>query len=158
MLKSNILDVYSRKYIKLKIDSDDELSLEKTLNMHSVVICSKLFSIKDLTKWINTIQMLYEKCYYYRTDVSKGINFNKTHTSKECITCYYPYFLDKKFRNQSNFCNSWHDVSKLPFGDTAILNINGVDWYCIIFGISKNEAIKILENPDLNKKVDFGEI
>ena len=38
MLKSNVLEIYSHKYIKIKVDSDDALPLEKTLNMHDVVI------------------------------------------------------------------------------------------------------------------------
>ena len=38
MLKSNISSVYSNKYAKIKINSDDDLSLEKALNMYNVVI------------------------------------------------------------------------------------------------------------------------
>ena len=34
MLKSNISDVYSHTYAKIKIISDDDLPLEKTLNVH----------------------------------------------------------------------------------------------------------------------------
>ena len=36
--------------------------------------------------------------------------------------------------------------------DTAILNIQGSDYRCIISLISKNEAIKIMQNSDLTKK------
>ena len=35
MLKSNILDVCPHEYTKVKIDSDDDLPLEKILNMHT---------------------------------------------------------------------------------------------------------------------------
>ena len=39
MLNINNLDIYSRRYTKIKIDSDDTLSLKKKkLNMHHVVI------------------------------------------------------------------------------------------------------------------------
>ena len=31
-------DIYSHKYMKIKINSDDDLSLEKSLNMENVVI------------------------------------------------------------------------------------------------------------------------
>ena len=34
----------------------------------------------------------------------------------------------------------------------AILNINSSDYRCIISLISKNEAIKLLQNADLNEK------
>ena len=47
MLKSNISDVYCRKYIKIKINSDDVLPLEKTLNTHNLAILVKYGFSKD---------------------------------------------------------------------------------------------------------------
>ena len=41
MFKINILDVYSHKYTKIKINSDDDLPLEKTINMQNIVILFK---------------------------------------------------------------------------------------------------------------------
>ena len=41
MLKRNTSDVYSNTYRKTKIDQDDDLPLEKTLNMYSVIILIK---------------------------------------------------------------------------------------------------------------------
>ena len=41
MLKSNISDVFSNKYKKIKINSDDDLPLEKALNMYNIVIFIK---------------------------------------------------------------------------------------------------------------------
>ena len=41
MLKSNISDIYSHNYTKSKINSDHDLSLEKKLNMHNIVILTK---------------------------------------------------------------------------------------------------------------------
>ena len=38
MFKSNISDIYSLEYTKIKIISDDDLRLKKTLNMQNVVI------------------------------------------------------------------------------------------------------------------------
>ena len=35
--------------------------------------------------------------YYDRTDVSEGIDINKSNASKECDICYYWYFLNKGF-------------------------------------------------------------
>ena len=32
---------------------------------------------------------------YERSDISDGININKTNKSKECMLCHYWYFLDK---------------------------------------------------------------
>ena len=38
--------------------------------------------------------------------------------------------------------------------DITILNIKGSDDYCVISLISKNEAIRLIPNADLNKKVE----
>ena len=33
--------------------------------------------------------------------------------SKECIICYYQYFLNKGFKLQSSVFNGYHDVSTM---------------------------------------------
>ena len=38
------------------------------------------------------------------------------------------------------------------FYDIAVLNIKGSDYSCITSGISKNEAINLMQNADLIKK------
>ena len=37
--------------------------------------------------------------------------------------------------------------------DIAIFNIRGVDYHCIINGINKSEAVNLLQNADLRKKI-----
>ena len=53
-------------------------------------------------------------------------------------------------------CNGFHDVlmMSINLNDIAVLNIHGVDYRCIINGISKREAVDWLQNVDLsnNKK------
>ena len=49
MLKSNISEVHSLKYTKIKIYSDDDLSLEKTLNMQKRIILIKSVFNKNHT-------------------------------------------------------------------------------------------------------------
>ena len=41
------------------------------------------------------------------------------------------------------------------FSDIAILNIKGSDDCCVISLISKNKAIRLIQNADLNKKVEY---
>ena len=40
----------------------------------------------------------------------------------------------------------------MKLSNIAILNIKSVDYCCIISGISKNEAINLMQNADLTKK------
>ena len=62
---------------------------------------------------------------------------------KNVIIYRYTYFLDKGFKFQSPVCNNCHDVLTMSIDNNsiAILNIHGADYCCIIFGISKTEAI-----------------
>ena len=48
--------------------------------------------------------------YYDRTDVSEGIDVNKTSASKQCDVCHYWYFLNNNFKFQSNVFNRCHDL------------------------------------------------
>ena len=67
--------------------------------------------------------------YYDRIEFSEGIDVNKISVSKECDI---------------------NDVKNLS--DIAILNIKGSDSRCIISLISKNKAVKFLQNVDLTEK------
>ena len=40
----------------------------------------------------------------------------------------------------------------INLSDIAISNIKGSDYCCIISGISKSEAVKLLQNVDLTEK------
>ena len=68
-----------------------------------------------------------------RTDISEGIDTNKTHASKECDICHYWIFLDKTFSYELYLCN---DLMQKPmnFNDVAIVSIKRND-YNSIFGI-----------------------
>ena len=94
--------------------------------------------------------------YYDRINVSVGIYFNKAISSKECDICHYSYFLNNIFKFQPNVCNRCHDLLMMfiNLSNIAILNIKGSDYRCIISLISKNEAIKMVQNADLTEKVE----
>ena len=80
--------------------------------------------------------------YYDRIDVSEGIDLN------------YWYFLDKRFQFQSYVCNRCRDLvmMSMNLSGIAIVNVKSADYCCIINGISKNEAINLMQNADLTKK------
>ena len=92
--------------------------------------------------------------YYDRTDVSEGIDVNKTSAFKECGICHYWYFLNYSFTFQLNVCNRCHDLlmMSINLNDIAIFNIKGSDYHCIISLISKNDAINLMQNADLTEK------
>ena len=91
---------------------------------------------------------VYYKCFD-RIGVSEGIYVNKKSASKECDICHYWDFLSKGFKFQPNFCSRCHDLltMSMNLSDTAILNIKGSNYRCIISGISKSEAINLKYCP-----------
>ena len=92
--------------------------------------------------------------YYDKTNLSEGIDVNKTRTSKECDVCDYLYLLNYRFKFQPNISNSCDGfpMMSISLSDIAILNINSSDYRCIISLISKNKAINIMQNADLTRK------
>ena len=91
--------------------------------------------------------------YCERTDFSEGIDVNRTRASKEFDVCHYLYFFNYSFKSQANVYNRCHDLlMSVNLSDIAILNIKGSDYYCILSLISKNEALKWLQNADLTEK------
>ena len=60
LLKSNTSDISSHKYTKIKINLDDDLLLEKTLNVHNVGIFIKSVFNKSHNHYY--YQVILEKC------------------------------------------------------------------------------------------------
>ena len=60
------------------------------------------------------------------------------------MLCHYCYVKDI----------GCHDTSMIAYEliNTAIQNVKGVDYRCVFWGFSKNEAINILINSMLNDK------
>ena len=85
--------------------------------------------------------------YYNRIDLNQGVDAAKSVNRKKWIVCHYCFF-NHGFKFQNSICNDCHDlvVLCLNISDIAIITIKGVDYRCIIHGISKSEAINLLEN------------
>ena len=85
---------------------------------------------------------------YDKSDVSEGIDVNKTSASKECELCHYWFFKDIGFTFEEHVCNGCHGLLTMTISlkDTAILSAKGATFRCILMGISKNEALKRLNN------------
>ena len=90
----------------------------------------------------------------YKKTVSKGIGINKTSASKEYMLCHYWFFKDVGFKFEPHACNKYHDVLMTAYElkNVLILNVKDDDYRCILWGISKNNAVTILNNSVLEGK------
>ena len=91
---------------------------------------------------------------YDRIDISEGIDINKTSASKKCDICHYWYFLNKNFSYEPYLCNGCHDLMQkaMSFNNVAIVSIKGNDYRIHFWYMSKDEAISIMHNSNLNEK------
>ena len=91
---------------------------------------------------------------YDRIDISERIDANKTSASKECNICHYWYFLDKNFNNELYLSNGCQDLMQkaISFKHAAIVSIKGKDYRIHFWYISKNDAIALMTNSNLNDK------
>ena len=64
------------------------------------------------------------------------------------------YFLDTGNRYEPEVCIDCRDILTMVYEpkDVAILNIKGVDYRCIIWNMSKSNAINRLNNSKLDIK------
>ena len=60
------------------------------------------------------------------------------------MLCHYWYFKDVGFKSEPHVCNKCHDVLMTAYElkIIAILTVKGVDYRCILWGVSKNEAAR----------------
>ena len=82
---------------------------------------------------------------YEKIDVSEGIDVNKTSASKECELCRYWFFkmLDLNLKNMFVMAILTMTYSLKTM---AVLSAKKATFRCLLMGISKNEALKILNN------------
>ena len=66
----------------------------------------------------------------------------------------FQYFLDVGYNYESHVCNKCHDISMMAYEleSIAILNIKGVDYRCLLWNMTKNDAIEFLNNSLLDNK------
>ena len=62
-----------------------------------------------MKSFYKNVHIIYKVPYYDRSEVYEGIDVNKASASKECVICYYRYFLHKGIRFQPIVCNNYHD-------------------------------------------------
>ena len=73
--------------------------------------------------------------------------------SKECDICHYWYFFDKNFKYEPYLCNGCHDLMQKAMNfNVAIVSIKGNNYRINFWYMSKNDAISIMNNSNLNEK------
>ena len=92
---------------------------------------------------------------YDRIYISEGIDINKINASKECKICYYWYFKDIGFKCEPYLCNSCHGLMQkaISFNDVAIVYVKGSAYRIHFWYMSKDDAIRIMNNSNLIDKI-----
>ena len=63
--------------------------------------------------------------YYNKTNVSKGLDINKSNKWKEWIICHYWFFLNLNYTYEPEVCNECHDISMMAYELENITVLNG---------------------------------
>ena len=98
--------------------------------------------------------MKYKILEYDRMDVSEGNDVDKTSTSKYYDICHFWYFKDIGFRYEPYLYNGCHNLMQkaMSFHDVAIAYVNGSAYRIHFWYMSKDDAISITNNSNLDDK------
>ena len=85
---------------------------------------------------------------YEKIHASEEIDINKTSASKECMFCHFWYFKDIGYKFELHICNKYHNVLMTAYElrNMAIWNVKDVHYRRILWCLSKNETVIILNN------------
>ena len=89
--------------------------------------------------------------YYDRIDLSEGIDFTKSNSSKEHLVCHYWYFYHV-FKFQKSVSIGSHELLIISpnINNISIIAVKVILYYSIIYDVSKSDAINLLENSVLD--------
>ena len=90
---------------------------------------------------------------YERIDISDRIGINISNKSKKCMIGHYWYFNNIDYKFELYVCNGCRDISMMAYElkSIVILNVKGVDYRCILWNMTKNDAINTLGNSKLGE-------
>ena len=136
--------------MKIKLNSDDNLLLNKILKLHSLTIVVRSVFQEDgkycpqvfLDECLYELQMLEND----RIDISERIDISKMNVPKKCNICHIWNFLDKDFKYEPYLCNGCHDLIQkaINFNDVAIVSIKGNNYRSYFWYMSKDNAIILI--------------
>ena len=91
---------------------------------------------------------------YEKIDISDGNDVDMSDKSKECMLCYYWYFLDKNFIYGSYLCDGCYNMMQKckRLKNIAIVHVKkNVYRICFLY-MTKREAKKLMTNSNLIDK------
>ena len=95
---TNTLDNYHDMYVKIKFNSDDDLTLKKTLKLHNLIIV-----VRSVFHWAFQMNI----CINHKCQNMKVLMCPKE-LGKQNRWFVQVYFLDKNFRFDPKVCNGCH--------------------------------------------------
>ena len=151
---------YEKDFMKIKFNSADNLALNKMLKLHNLTVIIKSVFQEDGKYYPQVFldECLYEVLMleYDRIDISERIDVNKTNASKSVMFVITGILLDKGYKYEPYLCNGCHDLTQktMNFNDVAMVSVKESDYRVYFWYRSKDNAINIMNNSNLNKKVD----
>ena len=70
------------------------------------------------------------------------------------MICHYWYFKDIGYRFGQSVCNKCHDISLMTYKleNIVMLNVKDVDYRCVLWNMTRNDAINRLNSSKLYDK------
>ena len=114
--------------MKIKLNSDDELPLNKTIEIPNMIIVVRA--------------VFHENNKYYPQVFLNECLLNVYELiliKHECDTCHYWYFLNKGFKFQPYVCNKCHNLlmMSMNLSNIAILKIKNTDYVVLLLELAK---------------------
>ena len=138
---------------KIRFESNDDLPINKPIKINLLTIIIR-YVFSEGGKSYPQFFLFVKILQYERIDVSEGIDINKTCLPKEIKLCHYWYFKNTGFKFEEHVFNGCHDLLTMVHSleNIAILSPKEATFRCILWGISKNEGLRILNNSVLEDK------
>ena len=158
-IKSGEAGEYDKDLMRVTLNADDNLGLGSILKIHILTAIVRSVSEEDSKYYPQVLlgECLYELqkcCSMIELIFSEEIGINETCASKECMIFHYWYFKDIGYKFEPHVCNGCHEKTREAYElkNIAILNVKGVDYRCVLRGVTKNDAIDMLGNCKLDGK------
>ena len=125
-------NVYQHKYMRMIINSTNDLPLKKNSKYEQIVILTE-------SVFNNNHNQYYPKCFRKNTLIKQV----------------------KRYKSQSIFqppvCDGWHDLQQnsLSFDDTSVVTVGESSYRILFWCITESEALRKMNNSENKIKIHF---